>query len=293
MLRKIILGVIISTGVIAIVFTTLYFTFLDRIEGQYFTSDDTQIHYTVEGEGEPVILVHGFAINADLNWRLPGIIDQLKKDYRVIAMDLRSHGLSGKPHDSSAYGTQMTEDVINLMDHLNIDRAHLVGYSLGGFITLKTASLYPDRWHTVIPMGAGWEDPKTSPGMDAIQQAGADLEKHGAISPIIGYFENRKNPGYFHKLGVRFLTGWYNDSQALVAMIKAAPELTLTKEELHQIKAPLYCIIGADDPLLPGAKALKEELPRTELSIVPNATHMSTPRKSATKEKLVDCLEEL
>jgi len=156
MLRKIVLVLSVALGVLAIVVATPYFAFLDRVEGQFFTSDGTAIHYTVEGEGELVVLLHGFAVNAHLNWRLPGVIDKLKSDFQVIAMDLRSHGLSSKPHDSSAYAKQMARDVVNLLDHLEIDQAHLVGYSLGGFIALKT----PDRWHSVIPMGAGWEDPK-------------------------------------------------------------------------------------------------------------------------------------
>ena len=56
-----------------------------QVEGAYFDSDGVRLHYTEDGSGEPVVLVHGFAVNADVNWRKPGIIRALAKDYRVIA----------------------------------------------------------------------------------------------------------------------------------------------------------------------------------------------------------------
>lgn len=289
-MRKLFIILSILISVIAVALITIYFVFFDRVEGQYFQSDGARIHYTVQGQGEPVILLHGFAVNADLNWRVPGIIAALSEDFKVIAMDLRSHGLSGKPHNQEQYGLQMTADVVNLLDHLDIEKAHLAGYSLGGFIALKTASRYPGRWHKVIAMGAGWENPRTSTAMKALAQAGKDLEKYHAINPIIGYFEDRKEPGWVHKVWVRLMTGWFNDWRALVAMIDAAPQLTMTKQQLHQISAPVYCIIGQNDPLLPGAKALKDELPRTTMFVVPHATHMSAPGNELTHQKLVEFL---
>lgn len=121
----------------------------------------------------------------------------------------------------------------------------------------------------------------------ALEQAGKGLEEHHAINPIIGYFEGRKEPG----LWVRFMTGWLNDWRALVAMVDAAPELTLTEEQLHRISAPVYCIVGENDPFIPSARALKKELPHTTLFIVPSATHMTAPRKQAAHDKLRAFLE--
>ena len=91
-------------------------------EDQYFDSNGVKIHYVVEGAGEPVVLVHGFTANIQLQWGMPGIITKLAKDYQVIALDNRGHGKSDKPHDPEKYGPEMINDVIRLMDHLNIKK---------------------------------------------------------------------------------------------------------------------------------------------------------------------------
>ena len=104
-------------------------------EDRYFNSGDVKLHYTVEGTGEPVILVHGFAGSIGTNWRTPGVVKGLSDAYQVIALDNRGHGQSEKPHNPAAYGKEMVDDVIRLMDHLNISKAHIVGYSRGGVIT--------------------------------------------------------------------------------------------------------------------------------------------------------------
>ena len=78
------------------------------------------------------------------------IIDTLAKDFRVIALDCRGHGKSDKPHDATKYGNEMIEDVARLMDHLNIPKAHIVGYSMGGAITGKFITMHPDRVLTAV-----------------------------------------------------------------------------------------------------------------------------------------------
>src|SRR5580658_7526298 len=82
-----------------------------------FDSAGVKIHYIVEGQGEPVILIHGYAASAITNWGTPGVIKKLAENYQVIALDNRGHGQSEKPHDAAAYGPVMFEDVLRLMDH--------------------------------------------------------------------------------------------------------------------------------------------------------------------------------
>src|SRR5689334_3905667 len=79
-------------------------------EDRFFDSKGVKIHYTVEGQGEPVVLIHGFAANIQFQWGLPGIRSALAKQYRVIALDCRGHGQSGKPHAPSMYGMEIVED---------------------------------------------------------------------------------------------------------------------------------------------------------------------------------------
>ena len=120
-------------------------------EGQYFDSNGVRLHYIEQGAGSPVILLHGFGTNAAGNWMVTRVLPKLAGEHRVIALDLRGHGRSGKPHDPSQYGIEMVHDVARLMDHLGIERAHVAGYSLGGFVALKFASVYPERTLSVGP----------------------------------------------------------------------------------------------------------------------------------------------
>jgi pimeloyl-ACP methyl ester carboxylesterase len=115
-----------------------------------FVSKGVKLRYIVDGQGPPVVLIHGLTADAKLQWADPGIIKALARDNRVIAMDCRGHGKSDKPHEPAAYGIEMVEDVCRLLDHLDIKRANIVGYSLGGSIALKLLVAHPDRCSSVI-----------------------------------------------------------------------------------------------------------------------------------------------
>ena len=126
-----------------------------KLSEHFFDSDGTKIHYLTAGEGEPVILIHGFTGSAWSNWVEPGVFGTLAKSFRVIAIDVRGHGKSDKHYDPAAYGTLMAQDVLNLMDHLEIDKAHVGGYSMGGFLTMKLIAMEPSRFESAIVAGAG------------------------------------------------------------------------------------------------------------------------------------------
>ena len=94
-------------------------------EDQSFDSAGVRIRYIEEGQGEPVVLVHGYTSNAEAQWARTGVLQALAGQYRVIAMDVRGHGRSGKPHDAAQYGPEMGLDILRLLDHLGIRRAHM------------------------------------------------------------------------------------------------------------------------------------------------------------------------
>ena len=98
---------------------------------KFFDSNGVRIRYLEQGAGQPLVLLHGQGNNVDAAWVRTGVLANLSKDHRVIAMDLRGHGKSGKPHEAQAYGEELGLDVIRLLDHLRIERAHILGYSLG------------------------------------------------------------------------------------------------------------------------------------------------------------------
>ena len=89
--------------------------------------------------------MHGYTGTLDRHWINNGIFANLAKDYRVIAFDLRRHGKSGKPYQPSAYGEPMASDVVRLLDHLKIQRAYVIGYSLGAMIAGRLATVHPER----------------------------------------------------------------------------------------------------------------------------------------------------
>ena len=115
-----------------------------------------QIAYLDAGAGPPVILVHGLYSSAEMNWVLPGIFKKIAEKNRVVALDLRGHGNSDKPTDDASYGQPMVDDIARLMDHLKIDKAQIVGYSLGGIIAMKFAVDHPDRVIALNLGGMGW-----------------------------------------------------------------------------------------------------------------------------------------
>lgn len=125
-------------------------------ESQYFSAKGVKIHYLLQGTGEPVVLIHGWYSSAVINWQWPGAIAALAGNHQVIALDLPGYGQSDKPHGEAAYGLQWVEDVILLLDHLNIPRAHIVGYSMGGMVALKLISEHPDRVLSGTLGGMGW-----------------------------------------------------------------------------------------------------------------------------------------
>src|SRR5262249_27434528 len=128
----------------------------DKLTVQTFDSNGVKIAYFTQGKGEPVVLIHGWLSSAGINWALPGISGALAKDYQVIALDVRGHGLSDKPTKEEASGPELIEDVVRLLDHLKIKKAHIVGYSMGGIIAGNFMAKYPDRVLSGTLGGMGW-----------------------------------------------------------------------------------------------------------------------------------------
>src|SRR5262245_46883648 len=127
----------------------------DATHSYFTTSDGVKIHYMVKGKGTPVILIHGYTGSAEGNWFRNGIADALAKSHRVIALDCRNHGQSDKPQPG---GPGRAEDVIELMDHLKIPKAHLHGYSMGGAIVGRLMALAPERILTAGFGGSGIQE---------------------------------------------------------------------------------------------------------------------------------------
>jgi len=177
-----------------------------------FDSAGFKIHYTISGQGEPVILVHGLYSSSKMNWDMPGITSELAKHYRVIALDCRGHGQSDKPEEEGKYGVEMANDIVRLMDHLHIARAHVVGYSMGGMITMKLLTIHPERVRSAVLGGMGWLK---------------------ADSPLQRFWEVAKERG---------------NQKVPVACLHSFGKLAVTEEEVKAIKVPVTIIVGDRDP---------------------------------------------
>jgi pimeloyl-ACP methyl ester carboxylesterase len=187
----------------------------ERPTSSFFDARGVRIHYLVEGSGEPVVLVHGLYSSARINWEWPGTMAALARGHQVVALDLPGHGRSDKPEEASAYGAQMAEDVVLLLDHLDIRRAHVVGYSLGGIVALKVIATHPDRVLSGLLGGMGW------------------LREGGVLQAV---WENIPQGGR---------------GGPPPACLRAVADLALSEADVRRIKTPVEILVGDRDPVKP------------------------------------------
>lgn len=217
-----------------------------------FDSDGIQIAYRIAGTtGDPVILLHAYLVDTRWNWDSTGLIDLLSKDFQVIAMDLRGHGSSGKPHYRSAYGHEMLHDVTRLLDHLGIARSHLFGFSMGGEIALAYLVHNPDRVDKAVVAGAGLVehgDPK-----HALWKT--DGDRIGAVKPgdritDVLFPGVELDESFAHTID-------RNDPLALSAAANGMCDLALDARQLAENTTPTLLLVGERDDYKPCAdKAL-------------------------------------
>lgn len=222
-----------------------------------FASDGVTINYIDEGRGSPIVLVHGFASSLHGNWRATGIADALTKSgRRVVALDCRGHGRSGKPHDQEAYGgTKMADDVLALMDHLGIRQADLMGYSMGGGISASLLVRHPERFHAVILAGIG--DGMLSGGP---RRAGL---AEGMEAKDASEVQDATARGFR-----QFAEQSGNDLGALAAMQRSA-RAPLDAAKLADVRLPVLVLIGAEDTLAGPADRLAAAIPGARHVVVP------------------------
>jgi pimeloyl-ACP methyl ester carboxylesterase len=253
-------------------------------EGHYLDSNGVRIHYTDEGTGVPVVLLHGLGFSANLQWREGGQRDTLLKHYRVIALDNRGHARSDKPHDPKQYGNEMSEDLARLLDHLKIEKAHIVGYSLGGFITLKFVATHPERVLSATMCAAGWQQPV--PESLAFAEGVAQEFERGEVGIVLKRLGGYPELTFVRRLGIRTAIALTGSSRPFAALVRASHDLCVTEEQLRSNKIPALTIIGEKDGLLPDVKALHEHMAKHQFIVLPGLTHGSLGGSSALLELL-------
>ena len=246
-------------------------------EDQFFDSDGVKLRYIVKGEGEPVVLIHGFTASIEMNWKGPGVLDALAQDYQVIAFDNRGHGKSGKPHGGENYGKAMSEDIVRLLDHLTIEKAHIVGYSLGGIIALNFTVRHPERTISTVVGGQGY-NPPDGPNGDLAIRIAESLEKGDGLRPLIELLTPADRPKPTEeqiKMTNNMLTA-VNDVQALAGVMRGMSDLVVTPEQLKKNTIPTLGLVGSIDPLRVMTEAMRAAMANVkDVVVLDGADHMS------------------
>jgi pimeloyl-ACP methyl ester carboxylesterase len=238
-------------------------------EARHFDSAGVSLRYLEAGPGEPVLLLHGFSGSAEGLYLEPGTFDALvSAGYRVIALDQRGHGQSDKPHEAASYGLEMVEDIRRLLDHLDIDRAHLVGYSMGAKVANTFRQRHPDRLISITLGGYGWPWRSAEVSLDEARER----------------LENRM-----------VLPG--NDLDALAAVSTGMSVLSPTEQSLRENRVPALAIIGDRDEVVPHADFLRLVAVMARVTPVTiSGTHAGkdgAPYKPVFGESLIEFLTSL
>jgi pimeloyl-ACP methyl ester carboxylesterase len=228
-----------------------------------FRHDDVEIAFLDEGEGEPIVLVHGFASNAAVNWVHPGWFKFLKDaGRRVIALDNRGHGASTKLYDPAAYHSAlMAADVHALLDHLDLGRADVMGYSMGARIAAFLALQDPQRLRSVIFGGLG---SRLIDGTGVPDDVAAALE-----APSLAAVSDPRA-----RLFRVFAEQTKSDLRALAACMRGSSQ-TLTRAQIGTIRIPALVAIGSMDVIGGSAPELAALLPAGQALEIPGRDHMS------------------
>jgi pimeloyl-ACP methyl ester carboxylesterase len=225
-----------------------------------FDSSGVAINYVDEGSGPAIVLVHGFASSLQGNWRATGIIDALLgAGRRVVALDCRGHGESGKPHNPEAYGgSAMGDDVIALMDHLGIAEADLMGYSMGGSISSSLLVHHPERFRGVILSGVG----------DALILGGNSRGRSEAIAGALEAEDRGASANASARAFRVFAERNGNDLTALAALQRSSRGGSDARK-LAEASCPVMVLIGEGDTLVGPADQLAATIPGATLVKVP------------------------
>jgi pimeloyl-ACP methyl ester carboxylesterase len=245
---------------------------------QSFFHDGFELAYLDAGEGEPVLLMHGFASSVSVNWVNPGWIKTLTDaGYRVLAFDHRGHGKSTKSYDPAAYHPDsMASDAVALLDHLGLQRAHVMGYSMGARVSAFMALQAPDRVATLIfgGLGAGM--------VDGVGDWDPIAEALGADDPnSVTHPRGKMFRAFADQTG--------SDRKALAACISES-RADLGEVDMAQINQPALVAVGTRDDIGGSPERLAALLPHGEAFAIEGRDHMLAVGDRSFKARVLEFL---
>jgi pimeloyl-ACP methyl ester carboxylesterase len=249
-----------------------------RVNVQKFSSDGIDIAYLDEGQGDAVLLIHGFASNVATNWVDTGWVKTLTDaGYRVIAYDNRGHGQSAKLYDLEAYGAPiMAEDAFRLLDHLGIERANVVGYSMGARISAFLAFAHPERIRSLVFGGLGINMVRgvagTGPVAHALEASSIDDVTNATARTFRAFAEQTKS-----------------DLKALAACIRSS-RAPITPEALGTLECPVLVVVGDRDVIGGSPQKLADLIPGARAVELPARDHMKAVGDKGFKQAVLEFL---
>jgi len=264
-------------------------------QDNFFDSNGVRIRYVDRGAGEPVVLIHGGGSTLE-SWVDSGVLPNLAKDYRVIALDARGFGKSGKPHDVKAYGPEIGLDVIRLLDHLGIQRAHVVGYSMGAHITAQLLTTHPQRFLTATLGGAAGGFNRSKEELERFEQEANEREKECVSRSQIMRLAPTNGPkpteDEIKRRSAACMADPNQDQFAEAARVRAQKDQMITPAQVAAVRVPTLGVVGSLDDYLRDFQALKKLRPDIKLVIVEGATH-GGDRGAGRRPEFVAAVREL
>ena len=241
---------------------------------EYFkTSDDVRIHFMRLGDqGSHVVLIHGYTGSAEGNWFRNGIAEALAENHRVVAMDCRNHGRSDKPQPR---GPGKAEDVIELMDYLGIDKAHIHGYSMGGSITGRLLTSNPDRFLTAAFGGSGIRetDPDLAARAAALDTEGRDPQEDEVSRAL--RISSAMNNGMSREEAEKAADAPRPARRPRAAGTTARPARAATPIDLTKVDIPVLAINGEFDRPYSKTQRMWRELHNFSNVVLPGKSHLT------------------
>ncbi len=236
------------------------------------------IAYIDEGEGDTILLVHGFASSKEANWINTGWVKLLVDNgYRVVAFDNRGHGQSTKFHNASDYSLDlMVRDTLSLVEYLGIKKPHLMGYSMGARISTKLALTHTEAVNKLILAGNGASMIEGSGDWTSVRDA--------LLAPSLADVADPKGIAFR-----KFADQTKSDLIALAECVTAVREL-FQPEDFAKIMNETLVAIGSKDDIAGSGEVIVDLLPNGQFLSIPGRDHMRAVGDNVYKQGVIEFL---
>jgi len=233
----------------------------------YVDVNGLHMYHEIDGAGSPLVLLHGGMLTTEY---FAPLVPGLARKHQVIAVDMQGHGRTNDT-DRTITPAALATDIVGLLDHLGIDRAHVLGHSLGAAVALELAVSHPGRVRSIVPISAsvradGMHEDLTDPAKMATSSRLPTQQDFAGFRET--YLRLSPHPGHFDEFFAAL-------SQS------AADSQGWSDAQLAAITAPVLIVLGDHDFVTIEHAALMQHLiPGSELAVLPNTTHMTAASRA-------------